>query len=225
MDFSHAGYMGGGVSIPSVPVKITLSPAAGDNTDAIQKAIDEVSKMKMVNGFRGAVLLKPGTYDCERTLKINASGVVLRGSGSGTNGTIFNLTGKPHNCIEIRGAVSSKLIGDSTTIADSYVPAGTYSFNVTNASIFSVGDTIRITRHITDEWIKFMGMDELVRSGKKQTWISGDITTERVIRKIEKNKITVDVPLNDSYDSKYTGPQELSVQKITIYWYVDTNRH
>src|SRR5215216_443439 len=63
MDFSYAGYMGGGVSIPSVPVRITLSPAAGDNTDAIQHAIDEVSKMEPVNGIRGAVLLKPGIYD------------------------------------------------------------------------------------------------------------------------------------------------------------------
>src|SRR5258705_4114336 len=148
MDFSHAGYMGGGVSIPSVAAMITLSARQGDNTDAIQKAIDEVSKMKIVNGFRGAVLLNPGTYDCERTLKIYASGVVLRGSGSGMNGTILNLTGKPHNCIEMKGTVVSKLIGDSTTIADSYVPAGTYSFQVTNTSIFSVGDTIRITRHI-----------------------------------------------------------------------------
>ena len=214
MDFSHAGYMSGGVIIPSVPVKITLSP--GDNTDAIQKAIDEVSKMKIVNGFRGAVLLKPGTYDCERTLKINASGVVLRGSGSGTDGTILNLTGKPHNCIEVRGTVSSKLVGDSTIIADSYVPAGIYSFQVINASMFSVGDTIRITRHITEEWIKFMGMDQLVRSGKKQTWVSGDLTAERIIRKIEKNKITVDVPLNDSYDSKYNGPSGVSIRKITV---------
>jgi hypothetical protein len=147
-------------------------------------------------------------------LKINASGVVLRGSGPSISGTILNLTGKPHNCIEVRGAVSSKLIGDSTTIADRYVPAGAYSFNVTSSSAFSVGDTIRITRRITDEWIKFMGMDELYRSGKKQTWVSGDITTERVIRKIEKNKITVNVPLNDSYDSKYTGSPGVSVQKI-----------
>src|SRR5688572_21898336 len=216
MDFSHAGYMGGGLAIPSVPVKITLSPLAGDNTDAIQKAIDEVSKMKIVNGFRGAVLLKAGTYDCERTLKINASGVVLKGSGSGVHGTILNLTGKPHNCIEVRGAVKTRLIGDSTTIADNYVPAGTYSFQVVNASIFSAGDTIRITRRITDEWIKFMGMDQLIRSGKKQTWVSGDITTERVIRKIEKNKITVDVPLNDSYDSRYTGSPGVSVQKISF---------
>lgn len=215
MDFSYAGYMGGGVSIPSVPVKITLTPLAGDNTEVIQNAINDVSKMKVVNGFRGAVLLRPGKYDCERTLKINASGVVLRGSGSGTKGTILNLTGQPHACIEVRGAVTSKPVGQATTIADSYVPAGGNSFSVANASGFAVGDTIRITRLITDEWIKFMGMDQLYRSGKKQTWVSGDITTERRISKIEKNKIIVDVPLNDSYDAKYTGSSGVSVQKIT----------
>ena len=214
MDFSYAGYMGGGVAIPSVPVKITLSPAAGDNSVTIQHAIDEVSKMKIVNGFRGAVLLKPGTYDCEKTLAINAKGVVLRGSGSESNGTILNLTGKPHAWITIKGNVSSKTFGDSTAIADRYVPAGSNSFNLTNAAGFAAGDTIRITRRITDEWIKFMGMDQLYRSGNKQTWINGNITTERVIRKIEKNKITVDVPLNDSYDARYTG-ESVSVQKIT----------
>ena len=63
MDFSYAGYMGGGVSIPLVPVTVTLSPVAGDNSAAIQKAIDEVSQMKIVNGFRGTILLKSGTYD------------------------------------------------------------------------------------------------------------------------------------------------------------------
>jgi hypothetical protein len=215
MDFSYAGYMGGGVSIPMVPVKITLTPAAGDNSIAIQQAIDDVSKMKMVNGLRGAVLLKPGTYDCERTLTINASGVVLRGSGRGANGTILNLTGKPHTCVIVKGPVVAKAMGTPTIISDAYVPAGTSVFNIANATGLAAGDTIRITRQVTDEWIKFMGMDQLVRDGKKQTWVNGDITTERVIRKLEKNKITVDVPLNDSYDAKYTGAAGVSVQKIT----------
>lgn len=215
MDFSYAGYMGGGVSIPSVPVRVTLSPVAGDNADAIQRAIDEVSKMKLVNGIRGAVLLQPGVYDCERSLTINASGVVLRGSGSGEKGTILNLTGKPHACVTVRGAVSSKLVGEAAKIADNYVPAGAYSFSLSNAAGFSIGDTIRITRPITDEWIRFMGMDKLVRNDKKQTWISGDIPTTRVIRKIENNKITVEVPLNDSYDAMYTGPSGVTVQKIS----------
>jgi hypothetical protein len=215
MDYSYAGYMGGGVSIPSIPVMITLSPAAGDNSDAIQKAIDAVAQLKIVNGFRGTVLLTPGTFDCEKTITINAGGVVLRGSGSGEKGTILNLTGKPHACVTIKGNGSSKLIGEATVIADEYVPCGSNSFSIKNAGAFAVGDTIRITRPITDAWIQFMGMDQLVRDGKKQTWVSGDITTERAIKKIEKNTIILDVPLNDSYDAKYTGPAGVAVQKIT----------
>jgi hypothetical protein len=58
-------------------------------------------------------------------------------------------------------------------------------------------------------------MDHLVRDGKKQTWIDGEIITERVIDKIEKNKVTVDVPLTDSYDSRYLDPPGVSVVKIT----------
>lgn len=214
MDFSYAGYMGGGVKIPLVDVKISLDPIAGDNSTAIQNAIDEVSKMNLVNGFRGAVVLKPGVYDCEKSLVINASGVVLRGSGAGEKGTVLNLAGKPHAAVTIKGDVKSKVVGEATTIADKYVPSGSSSFAVANASGLKAGDTIRITRPITDAWVKFMGMDQLVRSGKKQTWISGDITTERVISKIEKNKITVDVPLNDSYDATYISPA-VTVQKLT----------
>src|SRR3982751_2986788 len=57
MDFSYAGYMGGGVAFPDPPIVISLEPVAGDNTAAIQQAINTVSKMNPVNGFRGTVLL------------------------------------------------------------------------------------------------------------------------------------------------------------------------
>ncbi|MEO8111145.1 MAG: hypothetical protein ABI594_13970 [Ginsengibacter sp.] len=215
MDFSYAGYMGGGVSIPSVETKITLSAMEGDNSEAIQNAIDEVSKMEMVNGFRGAVLLKPGTYNCEKSISIDASGVVLRGSGSGENGTIINMTGKSHVCISVRNKVIYNTIGTPAAFADNYVPSGTMSFNLTDAWDFAVGDTIRITKPVTPAWVQFMGMDQLVRDGKKQTWITGEITCDRIIKKKEKNKITVDVPLTDSYDSKYLYPPGVSVIKIS----------
>lgn len=215
MDFSYAGYMGGGVAIPSPAVKITVSPVEGDNTDAIQNAINEVAKMEPVNGFRGAVLLKPGTYNCERTIMIRESGIVLRGSGPGQNGTIINMTGKPHLCISVRGNVLSKTIGAPSTFADAYVPSGSVSFRLTDASGFAVGDTIRITRPVTEAWVHFMGMDLLVRDGKKQTWVKGDISCERVITKKEKDRITVDVPLTDSYDAKYLHPPGVSVIKIS----------
>src|SRR5262249_31767426 len=94
MDFSWAGYMGGGVSLPNVPVRQSVSPSGSDDTSAIQAAINAVSALTPdANGFRGAVLLAPGTFNISLTLNINASGVVLRGSGSGSGGTVINMTG------------------------------------------------------------------------------------------------------------------------------------
>lgn len=62
MDFSHAGYMGDGVALPALRVKKEVAPSGGDDSAAIQAAVDEVSALPLVNGFRGAVLLTPGTY-------------------------------------------------------------------------------------------------------------------------------------------------------------------
>jgi hypothetical protein len=60
MDFSQAGYGGGGVRLPVSPVAVTLAPSGGDDTPAIQAAIDQVSAMPPdARGFRGAVLLHP----------------------------------------------------------------------------------------------------------------------------------------------------------------------
>lgn len=215
MDFSHAGYMGGGVKIPNPEIKITIAPIEGDNTKNIQQAIDQVSEMKLISGFRGTVLLKAGVYNCEAPIMINASGVVLRGSGSDQNGTLINMTGKAHPCIVVRGNVVSKAAGKPVAFSDAYVPSGTYSFDLTNTAELKVGDTIRISRPVTTAWVKLMGMDTLVRDGKKQTWITGEITTDRIITRIDHKKVTVNIPLTDSYDPKYLGKQGTTVVKIS----------
>ena len=57
-DFSRAGYQGGGVALPFVPVVRNVSPAAGDDGANIQAALDAVGALAPdANGFRGAVLL------------------------------------------------------------------------------------------------------------------------------------------------------------------------
>jgi len=89
-DFSNAGYKGGGVAIPYIPVKATVWPVRGDNSANIQKAIDSVSALPMDSyGFRGAVLLKMGYYELGSPLYIKASGVILRGEGMSDIGTIL----------------------------------------------------------------------------------------------------------------------------------------
>src|SRR6478735_7949655 len=93
-DASHAGYGGGGVAIPTVPIKETIWPVAGDNTANIQGAINKVAGLPPDrNGFRGTVLLRAGYYRMATPVTITASGIVLRGEGMGDTGTILVGTG------------------------------------------------------------------------------------------------------------------------------------
>jgi len=207
MDFSSAGYGGGGVKIPAVPVVKTISPSGGkDDSPLIQSAIDEVSKRDLVKGFRGAVLLKAGTYNCGALITIKASGVVLRGEGSGASGTIIKMIGKPHQAIAIEGAGKMVEVGPVVKMKDAYVPSGTTIFSVENAGAFKTGDTVLIYRPATEKWVHFMGMDKLVRNGKDEHWVSGDVRTERVIAGVQDGKIALDVPLTDSFDAQYINP-------------------
>lgn len=219
MDFSHAGYMGGGVALPDVPVKkvVTRIPGVLDYSDLIQDAINEVSSMPLVNGLRGAVLLAPGKYPCGKSLIIAEDGVVLRGSGTSKESVIV-MQGSKHTAIVLnnKSSENSQKIGNrlgianlsehSFKISDAYIPAGASSFTVENASGLSAGDNIEIHKPVTAKWIQFMQMDNLVRDGKPQTWIKAgsSIITERIIASINENRITLTVPLADSYNSRFT---------------------
>ena len=219
MDFSHAGYKGGGVRLPVVRVARTLQPAAGDNTGAIQAAIDQVSGLTPdADGFRGAVLLGPGTYEAAGAIKIAASGVVLRGSGSGEGGTTIRVGGPPHRFLNISGSGTWQPDGQPASIADAYVPSGADSFPVQSAAGFQVGQRVMIQRPATEAWIRFMGMDALVRDGKRQTWIKAGtlINTDRAITAIRGNRITLDVPLSDSFDAAYLNPPGASVVRYAF---------
>src|SRR4029453_10667543 len=81
---------------------------------------------------------------------------------------------------------------------------------------FHRGDTIAIRRLVTEAWVAHMGMNDLVRDGKPQTWLrpGTTLTTERTIRSVAGNRITVEVPLPDSLDARYLSPSRASVAKI-----------
>jgi hypothetical protein len=224
MDFSSAGYMGGGVALPIVPATLTVQPSEGvDNTKLIQDAIDAIAAMPLKNGFRGAVQLAAGMFTCNETITISASGIVLRGSGSGAGGTTIMMTGSKHSAIVIsnRGNFKNSEFEKKSDavfakITDAYVPSGAATFSVDNASQFSVGDRIAIQRPVTDSWVHFMGMDNLVRDGKPQTWIgkSRNEVAERKIIAISGNRISINIPLSDSYDAKYLNPSGTVVRKM-----------
>jgi hypothetical protein len=217
VDFSYAGYMGGGVPLPRVPIARTVAPSGtDDDTAAIQRAIDEVSAMPLKNGIRGAVVLTPGTFLCSETLNITASGVVLHGSGPVAGGTTLKLTGQPHAAIAIAGKQQIQVLGAPAHLVEPYVPSGAQSITLDDASAFAPGDSIRIMRYTTSQWLHFMGMDTMVRDGKQETWVGNSISTVRTVTARQGNMLTLDVPLTDSYDRLFLPPEGAEVAKIAI---------
>jgi|GEM_PF-782749 len=206
-DFSHAGYRGGGVPLPDVPVRITLDPSpTGDDTEQIQQALDDVGEMALdENGHRGAVLLNPGNYHISSRVVIRESGVVLRGSGDGTdpqtNTIIEAARGIGDVSIQVgRGTVDWIIASGSplTEIVTEFVPVGSRHFEVADASGFEVGDDVVIFHRATREWIEAVDY-----GGRPQTapnpWIPGEsnlnIVKLRKITGISGNVIAIDVPV------------------------------
>jgi len=213
-DFSYAGYMGGGVSIPTdIPVKATLTPAEGEDAQRIQAAIDLVEALEPdQHGFRGVVLIKAGHYSLENVLTVRASGVVLRGEGQGLNGTVLHSNLRvAHTVINILGPGGINLDTPSEqAIITDYVPVGSYSFEVEDASEFAVGEKIVVTRTPNQLWIDELGMDqETLCEGKSGCvgWTpeSYTIDHERTITAIAGNTIFINIPIVDVMEDLYGG--------------------
>ncbi|MGD0164047.1 MAG: hypothetical protein ABSB39_16375 [Candidatus Sulfotelmatobacter sp.] len=230
MDFSTAGYEQGAGAIPTAPVEATVSPSGGDDTADIQNAIDAVSAMTLnaTTGLRGAVLLEPGSYTVSSSLMITASGVVLRGSGSGTSpssNTVITMAAAatPYPLIVMGTSGNAPSYISSTTITDAYVPAGTLTVDVASTSGLSVGTTVIITRPVTSAWVSFMGMTAAdlgtTCGGSPCNWIdvgSDELRTDRTITAINGNQITLDAPMSDSINSTYCGVDGATLQAYTF---------
>jgi hypothetical protein len=59
IDYSWAGYRGGGVALPRVPARVTVNPSGGDDTAAIQSAIDTVSALQPDRGASAGLCSSP----------------------------------------------------------------------------------------------------------------------------------------------------------------------
>lgn len=203
-DFSFAGYKGGGVSIPVIPVKKTVNPITGDCRALIQAAIDEVGNLPLdANGFRGAVLLKAGNYYVSNSLIISKSGVILRGEGQGTNGTILKATRTAqHSLIIIRGSGSGlgEVSGSRQKITSPYVATGDKVVQVESIASFQVGDAVSILRTPNQTWI-----DDLQMGQYGWTASSYNINFERKIEAVTGNSIVLNAAIVDPLQNKYGG--------------------
>ncbi|WP_231625543.1 DUF6298 domain-containing protein [Pedobacter sp. R20-19] len=207
-DFSYAGYMAGEKAIPSAMVKVVVPMKAGDATLRIQSALNAVAKLPIgKDGLRGAVLLEKGTYEVAGTLKISASGVVLRGSGMGDDGTKIFAKGLDRiGVIRILGK-KDKIEESPIAITDGYVPVNAQKITLANATGFKVGDKIIIHRPSTKEWIETLKMVEFGGGESALGWKPGtrDLHFDREITAINGSILSLDVPITTALDSKFGG--------------------
>lgn len=214
LDFSHCGYGGGGVALPTVPAVMSLrpDPNSTDDTERIQRAIDSLSQRKRdANGFRGALLLVRGIYRIKGALKISASGVAVRGEGCDEHGTVIIAAGTARrSLIVVQGTGKpTMLTATRQRIVDAYVPVGARTFTVKDASAFHVQDTVFVIRHGNAAWIHALHMDHITprptAPESTKDWQPFDLDSDRVIVAIDRNRITVDAPLACAIDARWGG--------------------
>lgn len=209
LDFSNVGYKGQGTELlpNDVPTTMTVSPIAGDDTANIQAAINAVAALPLQpNGYRGAVLLEAGHYDINTQLSINTSGVVLRGVSREVNGTVLHARGTTQrSLIQITGTGSQSLTGPAYSMVDKVVPAGATSFRLSSTAGLAVGQTIRVERPGTQSWIDAVGMDD--PPGSDPAWLPSEfnLRSDRIITRIEGDRVFVDAPLATSFELQFGG--------------------
>ncbi len=208
-DFSYAGYRYGEVDPPNVPVISTLDPAPGDATQRIQAELDAVgSRPPGTDGFRGALLLRPGRYEIAGTLYVRHTGVVLRGSGDGADdktNTILVATGDtPHQrTVVVAGSNGSSTWkqGDGTPVTDPFVQVGSRSLDVRNAALFAAGDRVIVRYPSTQAWIDAIDGGGVVKSAK---WTAGkmDLSYLRRVTNIDGTRLFLDAPIFNHLDNR-----------------------
>ncbi len=222
-DWSHAGYMGGGVVLPApgdIPVIVTLSPDADDDDDGprIQEAIDQVQALPLNGKYRGAILLEKGYYEVENTLKITKSGIVLRGEGQGISETVVEGT-RPEKYSLIDFGVGGNGVNLDPSIESNiitpYAGIGANKFRVNSTSGFSQGDLIGVIYTRNTQWLSDLGVDNMgTASWETKTYTVPHI---RKIVKIDGDTIFIDIPLVDVIQDAHGGGKIEKASYSTAY--------
>ena len=208
------------MAIPDVPARVAVSPSSGDDGRRIQAAIDYVTSLPLdASGFRGAVLLRRGRFEIEGQLRIRASGVVLRGSGFGEQGTTVVATGAnrrtllrvvrggrlPDRGRTNRGHRDRRRESDdafATDISADYVPAGALILPLASVEGLRPGDRIFVDRPSPREWIEQIGMDAFGVGWRPGT---RDLRWDRTVHSIDGHRVTLDAPITTALDAALGG--------------------
>ncbi len=208
VDFSYCGYRSSNSGLPFVPAVLVVHPVQGDATSLIQSALDHVAALPLDGqGFRGAVLLAPGIFRLSSGLKMIASGVVLRGSGSGNAGTVLLAEGETRETV-IRMKGNAPNVSQTVyELTDDYVGVGSRILEVNTTKSLQAGDRIRITRPCTREWIAALGMENFGGETDWIGWKPGQRIVQwiRTIQDIQGRRITLDQGLTTALEQNFGG--------------------
>lgn len=205
IDFSYCGYHASEDSIPLAEVKAYVECVEGDMSATIQQAIDYVSSLPIGrDGLRGAVLLGPGTFVLKERLAIEASGVVLRGSGR--NITVLRKEGFDRgSLLRIEGR-QDKTYGKDTLWVNEVVELGTKEISVTGTKGVGIGSLanrqVEIVRQSSAPWIEKVGCRIYGGGIDALAWKPGDIDLlwRRTVVGVDGNTLKLDAPLTMGFD-------------------------
>lgn len=211
-DFSTVGFNYGNTPLPGepggydIPVLVTLVPGIGDQTDRIQAAIDFIATRPLINGFRGAVLLKAGRWEIHSVnrIRVTASGVVIRGEGdhplTGTRlyaigTTNENQSGNTRNSRLIAFDGGGITASATRTLVDNvYIPGGTNVIPI-SGHLFTVGQRVQVRWPGSISWQKASYYNTAATSDRDPA-----ITFNRIVTAVTANSITLDAPITSPLD-------------------------
>lgn len=204
LDFSYCGYRHSEQNLPDVRNAVFVSHQAGDNTACIQRAIDYVASLPPdANGFRGAVLLDKGEFTLSGSLRISASGVVLRGMDR--EETVLLKTGVDRGALIYMEGKDDRRMQDTLKVLSSYVPVNSRTMEVASGTSLRKGDRILIERPGGKAWIASLGCDIFGGGISALGWKVGDLdlTWDRTVTEVNGNQVTFDAPLTVALDARY----------------------
>lgn len=207
-DFSRVGYRQGAAPLPQVPVVITVVPNGNTDREVVQQAIDQLAQRKPdKDGFRGAVLLKKGIWKIDGSIRIGASGIVLRGEGEETR--LIATSRQQHSLILAQGkGTITEIAGTRQPVLDDYVPAGATVVRVAKPELYKAGDAVVLFRPGTAAWISDLKMDRIeMRDSNTKQWKPAeyDLHFERRVLRVEGQQIVLDNPVMMPLEKKYGG--------------------
>jgi hypothetical protein len=165
------------------------------------------------------VLLRAGYYRLAAPLMIRQSGVVLRGEGMGDTGTVLIGTGNgrpaagagagvpgggPQSALIVAGSASgaTAISGSSQAVTDDYVPVGSRTLKVANASGFRPGDTVIVRRIGNQAWIDAVGMNGTTPASR---WRPFNVEWDRVVTDVQGDTVTIDAPITCAIEQRWGG--------------------